>query len=359
MSSLARMIDANLNRTSEGLRVLEDAARFHLDSLELCSACKSARHGLRQFADELAATGPAFDRLARLASRDTPGDVGTEVSTESEMARHSMSELAAAAGARTAEALRVLEESAKLAGSVAAAQRAKSLRYEVYELSRRILVALGTGRARQWSLCVLITESLCKGRPWTDVVTQAIDGGADCIQLREKDLADRELLDRARWLVGIARPRGVSVIVNDRADIALAAGADGVHVGQDDMPIAQIRAMAGSRLLVGVSTTNMDQAREAASLGADVCGVGPMFPTTTKHKPQISGPAYLAAYLADPATTRVPHLAIGGIGPENVRQLAAAGCRGIAVSSCVCSADDPAEVCRVLRRELEAALNLR
>ena len=108
--------------------------------------------------------------------------------------------------------------------------------------------------------------------------------------------------------------------------------------------------LAGFSLLVGVSTTNMPQARQAAREGADICGAGPMFPTTTKHKPDLAGPAYLREYLADEQTARVPHLAIGGITPATIGQLVAAGCRGIAVSSAVCGADDPESVCQELTR---------
>jgi len=110
--------------------------------------------------------------------------------------------------------------------------------------------------------------------------------------------------------------------------------------------------MAGRGLRIGVSTENLEQARDAAEQGADLCGVGPMFPTTTKEKPRLAGPAYLAAYLAEPATARLPHLAIGGITPANVIELARAGCRGVAVSSVVCSSPAPDEAVGALRRVL-------
>jgi thiamine-phosphate pyrophosphorylase len=227
----------------------------------------------------------------------------------------------------------------------------ETLRYQGYALGQRLMLALPTGRCPQWRLCVLISESLCK-RPWLDVARAAVEGGADCLQLREKDLEDRELLARAERLVELARAPGVPqriwVIVNDRVDVALASGADGVHLGQTDMQIDRARRVAGLQLLVGVSTTNLVQAHAAAGAGADYCGVGPMFPTTTKEKPSISGPAYLREYLADPACGVVPHLAIGGITPLNVATLREVGCRGVAISSAVCSAADPDEVCRGL-----------
>jgi thiamine-phosphate pyrophosphorylase len=204
---------------------------------------------------------------------------------------------------------------------------------------------------------VLITESLCR-RPWLEVARAAIEGGADCVQLREKEMEDREVLARAKSLVELARSPlahalgSCSVIINDRPDIALAAGADGVHLGQGDMPVRAVREIAGAGLIVGVSTSRVEEARAAVRDGADYLGLGPMFATTTKHKPELRGPGYVREVMADPMLAGVPHLAIGGITPGNVVELAAAGCRGVAVSSAVCGAEDPRAVCAFLKRVL-------
>ncbi|MFT3684150.1 MAG: thiamine phosphate synthase [Phycisphaerales bacterium] len=199
---------------------------------------------------------------------------------------------------------------------------------------------------------MLVTESLCRGgRPWLEVATEAIAGGADCIQLREKSLQDGELLARAKSLVQAVGGRA-AVIVNDRADIALAAGATGVHLGQEDAPVSAVRELAGDRLLVGVSTHDLIEARRAMHDGADYVGVGAMFPTSTKVR-ETSGPAYLRAFLEFTRETRpLPHVAIGGITPENVANLIEAGCRGVAVSGVVCASMDPAGVCTALRSAL-------
>lgn len=350
------MLDANLNRAREALRVMEDCARFVLSDAELAAGLKDARHGVRAIVDAL----PGACRCVE-AWRDTPGDVGvggTPLTADAERHRATIRDVAVAAGKRAGEALRVIEECVKVGGGAAdeadAGAMAKSLRYRVYELERRLVMALGTGRARQWRLCVLVTESLCGVRSWEEVVAAALEGGADCVQLREKGLADGELLRRAERVVAMCRETGAASVINDRPDVALLAGADGVHVGQEDLPVAAVRRVAGMALLVGVSTTNMEQALRAARDGADVCGVGPMFATSTKHKPVIAGAAYLRQYLAEAATARVPHLAIGGITPENVGELAAVGCRGVAVSSAVCGAPDPAGVCREILRRLPA-----
>jgi thiamine-phosphate pyrophosphorylase len=346
---LLRIIDANANRAREGLRVMEDIARFALGSTSLTEEVKHLRHDLGT-----ALAGLPADRSQLLASRDAAEDVGATIKTVSECDRAGIPAIAAAAAGRVTEALRSLEEAAKALPAPSVAGAIESLRYRTYTADQRLTAALGAfTQRRQWSLCVLITGSLCRN-PWEEVASAAMDGGCDCLQLREKSLEDRELLARARRLVALARPRGVPVIINDRPDVALLAGADGVHLGQTDLSVRDVRALSGSRLLIGVSTESTDQARTAADDGADYLGVGPMFPTTTKDKPRLAGPAYLRTYLADEQLARVPHLAIGGVSPENIADLRAAGARGVAVCSAVISAADPAGVCRALLAALKA-----
>jgi thiamine-phosphate pyrophosphorylase len=129
-----------------------------------------------------------------------------------------------------------------------------------------------------------------------------------------------------------------------------------VHLGQSDLRVQDVRRLAGDALLVGVSTHDLAEAHAAAQAGADYCGVGAMFPTTTKERPT-SGLPYLRAYLADEACSRLPHLAIGGISPSNAHHLAQAGCKGVAVSASVCGADDPADACRRLLAALATPVN--
>lgn len=334
MPSVLRILDANANRAREALRVMEEAARFILNDADLTAALKSLRH-------DLAAALAAVPALP--ANRDTPGDVGTTLSVSAEMSRHSVADVATAAGKRLSEALRAIEEYAKTLQSPLA-QTVESLRYRGYVLEQRLAIALGTGRARQWRLCVLLSQELCPRQDWFAVARAVVEAGADCLQLREKLLEAGELLDRARRLVALARPRGASVIVNDRPDVALLAGADGVHLGQADLPCREARRLVGRQLLIGVSTSNIEQARRALADGADYCGLGPMFPTATKHQPVLAGPAYVGEFIA--AFPAQPHLAIGGITPGNAAQVLAAGARGLAVSSAVCAAPDPGAVVR-------------
>jgi len=334
MATHLRILDANANRAREALRVMEEAARFVLGDAELAGALKQMRH-------DLTATTKTIDGLED--HRDTPGDVGTNLATAAEQDRRTVQHVAAAAGKRLSEALRVLEEYGKLV-DVSFAGAVEQLRYRGYELEQRLHRQLAGGRAQQWRLCVLLTASLCRNGDWLAVARAAIAGGADCLQLREKDLDDRELLKRACELVRLGRSHGVSAIINDRPDIAVLAEADGVHVGQGDLPCASVRKLVGGELLIGVSTSNLDEARRAVRDGADYCGVGPMFATTTKHKDDIVGPAYLKQFLA--ALPQFPALAIGGITWQNIGQLVDVGVKGVAISSAVCGADDPTAVVR-------------
>ncbi|MFN7020139.1 MAG: thiamine phosphate synthase [Phycisphaerales bacterium] len=350
---LSRLTDANANRAREALRTMEDAARFRLGDGGLSGRIKALRHGLREALGE--------DEASRIAHRDTEGDVGTTVKTEGEGVRGGLRGVVIAAGKRAGEALRVLEECAKAGGGDWRAF--ERLRYGLYGAEKDLVLAMGTGRAPQWRLCVLVTGSACR-RPWREVVAESVRGGADCVQVREPELADRTLLDRVREVRDVisnvvARESAggscgggrVWLIVNNRTDVALAGGADGVHLGTDDLPISEARKLCGDRLLIGASTHGLAEARRSVEAGADYCGVGSMFPSTTKSR-SVSGPGYLREYLGDQRLSAVPHLAIGGITPENIGGLSAAGCRGIAVSAVVCGAEQPRQVCERLIRGL-------
>lgn len=332
MDPLPRIIDANANRALEALRTLEDLARFALDDGGLCGGLKTARHRLSAALQRLPA-----DWLA--ANRSTAGDVGTVNATDSEYRRDGLADIARAAGSRLGESLRVIEECLK-ALDAAAAREVEQLRYAAYDLAATVQRRV-PGQAEQWRVCVLVTERLCR-LPWQEVVRQSVDGGAQAIQVREKDLDDGALAERVSWTVAACRPAGVRVVVNDRADIALVAGADAVHVGQADLAPSRIRQLCGRRLAIGMSAHDAAEAARAVAEGADSCGVGAMYPTGVKPEVAARGPAWLAEFVR--LHPRLPHLAIGGITPDNVEPLIEVGCRGVAVSACVCGAERPAAV---------------
>ena len=344
MRPIYRILDANFNRAREALRVIEDFARFALDDAGTSSAAKELRSRLQGCYGQ-------FPAEALLASRDTPGDVGTQISSPTEMQRGDAGAIVAAACKRLSEALRTLEEYAKTV-QPAAAGELQSRRYSAYTLEQRLARRMA---APEWldnvRLYVLLTSRLCRGDP-PAVAQAAIDGGADCIQLREKDMPDRELLDLARRLRELTHRAGVPLIVNDRPDIAAIVSAEGVHLGQDDLPPTEARKLLGPGAVVGVSTHNIAQARAAQAQGADYIGVGPMFPSDTKDAGPIAGIAFLKEVLAE---ISVPHVAIGGISGGNVGELVAAGARCVAVCSAVIAADDPASVAAEIKAQLPPA----
>ncbi len=330
-----RILDANANRAREGARVLEEAARFLMDDAKLSQRCKCFRHDLR---NALASFGPT------VGFRDTPADVGTSNATPGEYNRQNVGDVVAASSKRLAEALRCCEEYGKIFDAKAAA-RMEKLRYRAYALESDLLKALPA--APQWRLCVILTEALCTHHPWHRVAEAAVDAGADCLQLREKDLGDRPLLRRAKKLLRLAE--GLAhVVVNDRVDVAAAAGADGVHLGQDDLPMDLVQKHWPGRL-IGVSTHSLAEATKAVAGGCDYCGVGAIHATPTKPR-QASGLKYLRQFRK--AFPKMPHLAIGGIGVENVADVVAAGAQGVAVSSAVCGAKRPGAVVRKLLKHL-------
>jgi thiamine-phosphate pyrophosphorylase len=178
----------------------------------------------------------------------------------------------------------------------------------------------------------------------------AIAGGADVIQLREKALSDRPLLDLARRLRALTLETETLLIVNDRPDVAALANADGVHVGQDDLPVDQARRIIGGDKLVGLSTHSPEQARAATVAGADYIGVGPMFASQTKSVRDVPGLALLRQVARK---VEIPTVAIGGITADNVAEVVAAGGRCVAVCQAVIAAADPQTAARAILQQLE------
>ncbi len=208
--------------------------------------------------------------------------------------------------------------------------------------------------ARDWRVYLVTDRDLSRGRPVEWVVEAAVRGGVTAVQLREKHCATRDFVQLACELKKRLAPLGVPLIVNDRVDVALAAGADGVHLGQEDMDCESARRLLGAGSIIGLSIDNAEQAREARTLDVDYLGVGPVFPTATKPD---AAPALGLAGLAEVcAAARQVVVAIGGIGVENAGPVIQSGACGIAVVSAICSADDPERAAGQLRRLVDAGL---
>jgi thiamine-phosphate pyrophosphorylase len=336
-----RIVDACCNRAREGLRVLEDFARFGRDDAFLANELKSLRHDLQSALDRL-------PRQALLASRDTDHDVGTQLSTEREWSRTAPIDVVAANFKRTQEALRSIEEFGKLEGR-AFAEPVEAMRYRLYTLERAVLLGLEShARLKGVVLYVLVSSEGCPGGlEWT--VEQALGGGAQVVQLREKSVPDRELLERAHRICRVVRSAGALFIMNDRPDIARLVDADGVHVGQEELPVKEARRVVGPHALVGVSTHSIEQARQAVLDGASYIGVGPTFPSSTKQFGEFPGVELIQAVHRE---IRLPAFAIGGIDADRVDSVLAAGARRVAVSGAVAGAADPRQAAALLRHKL-------
>jgi len=193
------------------------------------------------------------------------------------------------------------------------------------------------------ALYVILDRTAAAGRDLVEILEAVIAGGARMVQLREKTWPSGQLLPLAERLRARCRRAGVTFVMNDRVDLAVVLEADGVHLGQDDLPPRLARPLLRPGMILGVSTHSVEQARRAQADGADYVAVGAMFPTQTKPDFELVGPALVRA--ARPEVS-VPLVGIGGITPQNAREVIRAGANGVAVISAVCAAADPAAATR-------------
>lgn len=203
---------------------------------------------------------------------------------------------------------------------------------------------------RDWTLYLVTDRRLAGARRLPDLVAAAVRGGITTVQIREKACGTREFVELARALKALLAPLEIPIIVNDRVDVALAAAADGVHVGQSDMECGDVRRLLGPQAIIGLSVENMEQAM-AAPPEADYLGVSPIFSTPTKT--DLVSEWGIAGLAALRGATHRPLVAIGGIRSANAAAVASCGADGIAVVSEICAAPDPEAAARTLRREIE------
>lgn len=189
------------------------------------------------------------------------------------------------------------------------------------------------------SIYLVTDRPLSLGRDMEWIVEEAVKGGATVVQLREKDCSTREFVELARRLKKTLAPYHVPLIINDRIDVALAADADGVHIGQSDMDYNTARGLLGYEKIIGLSVENLQQVEEANQLDVDYIGISPVFGTPTKT--DTATPFGLEGLVAAMKITRHPAVAIGGINKTNAANIMRAGAQGIAVVSAICSAKSP------------------
>ncbi|MEE8619908.1 MAG: thiamine phosphate synthase [Dehalococcoidia bacterium] len=336
-----RMIDANLNRSSEGLRVLEDVARFLLNDADLCQRLRTLRH-------EMARETKAL-RVGLLSQRNAEYDVGhlyhiprreKKLNVE-KTSLQGLLDLVTANAKRVEESLRVIEELAKLPEMNSKLNSAsfEQTRFTLYTLERDLISRMSRRDKveRISGLYVILDRQFLLGREEVDVARQIIEGGARVIQLRGKQSKKGELLIVAQKLREFCRQTGTQFIINDYLDLAMAVNADGLHVGQEDLPLSVIRRELPIDKIVGCSVRTLSQAKKAQAEGADYIAVGSMFPTTTKREATVVGVDMLKELKR---TVSTPVVAIGGINQNNVDEVVAAGADAIAVISAVLGGED-------------------
>lgn len=341
---ILRIIDANLNRIGEGLRVLEDIARLLLNDVSLTQPLKDMRH-------EIVRGDWSFNRQL-IQARNSAGDVGIDIEAVGEEKQRDLPLIVVANARRVQESLRTLEEFAKLPATKFDPEKFKQARFNLYTIERRLLSKLlRQDKVKRISgLYVIIDTQALQGRNHIEVTRQAISGGARIIQLRDKIHNKRGLLPIAQQLKTVCAEHDVLFIINDYLDLALATGADGLHLGQSDLPMPVARQWLPIDRILGCSVTTVDEATAAQSQGADYIAVGAMYPTPSKAAPVVVGPERLRQVRQ---AVTLPLVAIGGISQENVTEVMSAGADSIAVINAVLGAEDIAEACRQIVSEIE------
>jgi thiamine-phosphate pyrophosphorylase len=330
--AVLRILDANLDRSREGLRVIEEWCRFGLEDPGLSNICKHLRQ-------ELAGWHSAAMRQAR----DTPADPGTALTHPQESQRQDINHLLLANFARVQEGLRVLEEYAKLLDESAMAGAMKQMRYQVYAIESQML-----GSRRLEHPLYLVTSPQPN---LLEVVEKALQGGLRLVQYRDKTADNSVRLENARQLQRLCHQYQATFIVNDHIDVALAVDADGVHLGQQDFPMDVARRLMGPGKIIGRSTTNIAELEGAIAEGADYIGVGPVYETPTKPGKTAAGDAYLAYAKAH---APMPWYAIGGVDADNLAAVMAMGADRVAVVRAIMAAPDPTSVTQTLITQLAA-----
>ena len=342
-----RILDANLNRSMEALRSVEEYVRFMMDDTLLTTATKSLRHRIQQLAEQI----PLEERMM---ARDVTGDVGGDVSIQSEYSRHTARDVLQAGLERLKQSLRVLEEYSKLI-EVAVAVEFEKIRYEVYTLEKRLVIQDSSCQRLKLASIYALVDGADDEATFESHIRSLLAAGVDAIQLRDKQLNDQQLLGRAKQLrrlideFVIDSETEVLLIINDRPDLARLSHADGVHIGQSELSVRDARMILGTQCIVGVSTHSPEQVERAVSEGADYIGCGPTFPSTTKAFEEYPGLEFLDWVSKH---CGIPAFAIGGISESNVAQVAEAGVGRVAVSGCLRVNQDHAAVIRALRETL-------
>jgi thiamine-phosphate pyrophosphorylase len=343
---ILRIIDASLNRIGEGLRVLEEFARFSLNDSVLTQRLKNLRHKLVRVDKTL--------QSHLIRGRDSAADIGADMEVPGENKERDIAGSISANARRVQESLRVMEELARDPELNLETNTYKQARFEIYTIEKELLARMLRQEKlrRMAGLYVIIDIAFLKGRNVADVAAQVIRGGATTIQLRDKERTTRDFLNSALELRHICSEHNILFIVNDSLEVTLASDADGLHIGQDDLPFDTARRLLPIDKILGCSASTIDEAKKARAEGADYLGIGAIYPTTSKDTAGTIGTDTLRDIRR---AVDLPLVAIGGINQNNLKAVMKAGADAAAVISAVMGADDIEKATRQLAQIIEGA----
>jgi thiamine-phosphate pyrophosphorylase len=345
------MVDVNINRVAEGLRVLEDLARFYYTESQLTEEIKKIRHRVRKAANNL--------YLQFLSQRDSANDLGFDISQKNNLDnKTNIKALILGNFKRVQEGLRVIEETLKVAGYYELSKVYEACRYDAYTVERLYFARFNKiikKNVLDTDLYCLTAEEYSKGRNNIEVVQQMIEAGVKIIQYREKDKKMLYKYEECKKIREMTKAAGVTFIVNDDIDIALLVKADGVHIGQEDLPIEKVRELVGDEMIVGLSTHSPLQAQDAIERGADYIGVGPIFKTFTKK--DVCDPVGLEYLEYVVKNVDTPFVAIGGIKEHNVADVISRGAKCVAMVTEIVGAEDIKQKIESIRKTIKSVEN--
>ena len=333
MNEIYRILDANFNRARESLRAIEDCGRFVLNDPAVTAMAKTFRSNLREVFEDM----PAKEMIM---ARNSGSDVGTVLTSPTENARVDCQDVAIAACKRLTEALRVIEEYSKVVAPkhISTVER---MRYDAYTLEQQVAMRfMVAGRFKGVRLYALLSGGLCQSGELIDLARKIIAGGADAIQLREQETTDDIYLAMAAELRSLTDEAGKLLIINDRPDIAAIVGADGVHLGQHDIPINEARRILRPGSIIGRSTHTVQEARQAINEGADYIAIGPVYPTRIDTN-RVVGLDMVTEVIEAMQDTGISIVPIGGITADNAKDVIDRGVKTVAVCSEFHRCDDP------------------
>jgi len=336
-NDLHRIIDANINRASEALRVIEEWARFSKDSIRISEKLKKIRHCINT---------SFLENNNLILSRESNLDIGKEIENTSK--KNTIRGIIRANCKRAEEALRVLSEYGQLLNiSESDIKNLELNRYEIYTLEKELIIAEKNIRLEKSELYFVATPGKDQNdSDFLSTIQEAIEGGVDIVQLRAKDKSEKEIINLGKETKKLTTNTETLFIVNDRIDLALLCEADGVHLGQDDLSISEAREITPEGFIIGLSTHFPEQGNIGQNSGADYLGVGPVFATPTKPDYIPAGLEYVK-YASKNIT--LPWFAIGGIDESNIDKVINAGAKRVAVVRAILNAKDVKQAVKTLK----------